>query len=413
MIDTVISDTEDALRAVAKLVDPCRVDKQTKNSIKFGHRVMWVFRDNPSVRDKHQKLQICHQSLTVVFTCLYSKDVVVITPAPERKSEEQPPPYDPQLKELLDWQNRRTGRKRSAERESHTNRNLGVASGTSTETPAAGPSSPCLLAIALEDNGTTPSLSTHFPKESFELPCGDTFEVQPSVPRNNPLSRTATSSELEGLSSYFSSHNSSSNETQIPPSTTHTNGRNKHTNRTQDLPDIKSPSFTTLIASHNFSNDEKDVLQVDRKNPMPVSFSGWNQKPFIPVGTPSRTSYSPTLPSPAVPTPASSTFIAGDDLGFPPLEHSRHNTYTRQTPTDVSSLGQHPLLARINSDNQQRSTSQFDRLDNTSTDENGKTKENRAVTVSVGSGLVKRGGRSWLAYHATRSDTGHEGNWDG
>jgi len=106
-IDGIIDDTESALRGVARLIEPARVDKATKEGINFGNRFMWVFRDNPQVRDKHTRLSVCHQSLTAVIACLYSKDVMVVAPAQDKKKEEQPPPYDMQLEELFNWRNRR------------------------------------------------------------------------------------------------------------------------------------------------------------------------------------------------------------------------------------------------------------------------------------------------------------------
>ncbi len=109
-IDGIIEDTESALRGVARLIEPARVDKATKEGINFGNRFMWVFRDNPQVRDKHTRLSVCHQSLTAVIACLYSKDVMVVAPAPDKKKEEQPPPYDMQLEELFNWRN---GRRRT------------------------------------------------------------------------------------------------------------------------------------------------------------------------------------------------------------------------------------------------------------------------------------------------------------
>lgn len=109
-IDKVLNDTDAALRAVAKLIEPARVDDLTKNSINLGNRVMWVFRDNPQVKDKHARLSICHQSLTAVISCLYTRDAVHIEPVSERKKQ-KPPPYDPQMEQLLNWQDERRKRK--------------------------------------------------------------------------------------------------------------------------------------------------------------------------------------------------------------------------------------------------------------------------------------------------------------
>ena len=110
-IDGVIEDTDKALRAVAQLIEPARVDKNVKEGINFKHRVMWVFRDNPKVRDKHAGLTLCHQSLMTVIACLYSKNLVIIEPTTGPEKEEKPPPYDPQTEDLFNWRNRRRRRK--------------------------------------------------------------------------------------------------------------------------------------------------------------------------------------------------------------------------------------------------------------------------------------------------------------
>ena len=418
MIDTVISNTEDALRAVAKLVEPCRVDKATKRSIGFGHRVMWVFRDNPSVRDKHQKLQICHQSLTIVFTCLYSKDVVVIAPAPEGISEEQPPPYDPQLKELLDWSNRRKGRKSLGERDGQTSENLEVAKGSSNEIPIAGPLRPCLLAIPLHEDDEAPSLSTTIPEMSFESPTMRMPEVKPSMACNNDtlLSCATTSLESNSISPHISAHGSSSyGKIRETPSVTHTDEKKGHTNSTHNLPEIDSPPLASMIAPYTFNNDEKDGLQVEREFRTHESLSAWDQthSPLADTAsdTPSENTLSPKLPFSPAAIPSSSRLNDGYDLGLRWLSSSRHNSYDHQEPTEASSLGQHLPPTKFHSDIQLRTTYQSDRLDALARVEDVMARENNAVSVTQGS--VKKGGRGWLAYHATRGNMGHSMDWNG
>ncbi len=143
-IDGVIGDTDKALRAVAQLIEPARVDKNVKEGINFGHRVMWVFRDNPKVRDKHAGLTLCHQSLMTVIACLYSKDMVIFVPTAGPDQEEKPPPYDPQTEELFNWRNQRR-RKQSyvgltdANTERPTSTNSVSTNMTSTRTSPASP----------------------------------------------------------------------------------------------------------------------------------------------------------------------------------------------------------------------------------------------------------------------------------
>ena len=417
MVDRVISDTEDALRAVAQLVEPCRVDKDTKNGIKFGHRVLWVFRDNPSVRDKHQKLQICYQSLTVVFNCLQSKDVVVIAPIQEERSEEQPPPYDPQLKELLDWQNRRKGRKGLGERGSIQDESLGLTNGNANAIKVAGASSPCLLAIEFDDDGRTSSLSP-YKNILYESTTMHTPNTQPSVLSKNNISLNPATSPPEWTNASFHTSARDSfhdDKNRSPPPGGHAHTRNDHSSPTNDLPRIDSPPFATMIAPYQFNNDEKDGLQVDRKQLANMSTSALGQAPTPSAvaldTTPSTTSSFSALPQTAVATPASSELSARDALGIRWLDLSGSDRYVAQEPTEVSSPGLHPLRARINSDVHPGTNYEADRLDAIARVEDVMTRGDRAT--STGRGVLKRGGRSWLAYHATRSDTGNGMDWNG
>lgn len=412
-IDQVISDTEDALRAVAKLIERCRVDKATKSSISFGHRVTWVFRDNPSVRDKHQKLQICHQSLTAIFACLYSKEVVVIAPAPDGRSEEQPPPYDPQLKELLEWQNRRKGRKSAGEREGYTDEKPGLTNKASSDDPVAGPSSPCLLPISLEEAGEASSLSIHSSKMTFDPTPMPAPHVQASVSRKNDyaLGPTTASPQSDSRSPFLSAHGSYSYD---QPPMTDSNARNDNSSPTLNLPELDSPPLASMMANYTFNNDE-DGLQVDQEHPTQSSISARDPNPSSSAVAPSTTlstfSSLPTLPFSTIEMATSSGFSTGSDLGLRWLESSRHNSYDYREPTETSSLGQHPLPARFNSDTQLSSAYQSDRIDALARVEDVMGRENRAVPV--GQGAMKRGGQSWLAYHATKSDIGRGTDWDG
>lgn len=414
MIDRVINDTEDALRAVAKLVEPCRVDKVTKNSIRFGHRVMWVFRDNPSVRDKHQKLQICHQSLTVVFTCLYSKDVIVIAPAPEGGREEQPPPYDPQLKELLDWQNRRKGRKGLGERESPTSDDLGLAKSRSTELPATGASGSCLLAIPLGDDDKAASLSTLFSEMSSVSASMHTPEVQLSVSHKDDisLSPATTSPESNSRSPDISAHEPRSyGEIESSPPPKHTNP-NDYIGPTHNLPEIDSPDFGAMIAPYTFNNDKREIIKVNGELPTHEFFSAWDRKTSSSAVTafvgPSDSTSSSTPPFSPATMPISSNANDGFEPGLKWLESPRHNSYGHQEHKEAPSPAQHPLPVRCNSD---VTIYQSDRLDALARAEDVMIRENKAV--GAGQASVKRGGRSWLAYHATRSDMGNGIGWDG
>ena len=412
MIDTVIADTKDALRGVARLVEPCRVDKTTKNAIGFGHRIMWLIRDNPSVRNKHQMLQICYQSLTTVFNCLFSKDAVVIAPIPEVTSEEQPPPYDPQLKELLNWQNRRKGRKSPGEKICLSDEKVELTNGSRDVTPVAKSSSPCLLAIDVDDDAGTSSLFTYTESssESFPTPISD---AQPSLSSNNddPLRPTTSTPESSNASVHLSTHDSlPADENQINPPDIHPNTFTDDFGITYDLPEINSPPFAAMMAAYQFNNDVKDSpnfssSQGRAHTSVPPSKQALRSSAAALDITTSTNSRLPSLPHATMPTPTLSESNAEDAFGMKWFESSGSDAYDVQQSTEVSEPGQHSLRASVISDIQSISAYESDRLDAIARVEDVMTRDEKAM--SFGQRVIKRGGRSWLAYHATRSDTEH------
>ena len=416
MIDTVIGDTEEALRAVARLVEPCRVDKATKKTIRFGHRVLWLIRDNPNVTDKHRMLQICYQSLTTVFNCLFSKDPVVIAPIPEVRSEEQPPPYDPQLKELLNWQDRRKGRKNIEQKDCPSEESVGLTNRSRNATPVTNSSSPCLLALDFDDVGISSVLAhTEMSSESFPTPTSDT---QPSFFPNNgdPLHRKTSTPESSRASVNLNTHDFLIvDKSQITPHSIHPNTYTDDFGITYGLPKIDTPPFAAMMAAYKFDNDVEDGLHIGSKGLARTSNAASNRASCSSAAaldtTQSNTSWFPSPSHAIMSTPVPSDPNAGDVLGRAWFESLGSDTYNVQQCSEGSVPSQHSLRASIISETQSTTAYQSDRLDAISKVEDVMTRDKKAI--NVGERVIKRGGRSWLAYHATRSDTAHGINWDG
>ena len=182
-IDGVIQDTDRALCAVAQLIEPARVDKNVKEGINFRHKVLWVFRDNPKVRDKHAGLTLCHQSLMTVIACLYSKDSTVIESMARVEKEEKPPPYDPQTEDLFNWRNQRRRKKSNMDlRDANKERPTSTTSvSTNSVYTSTSPASPL--------NSTTPLSSCSSMMEGFgwttSIPAGVQMD-QTSNPLASP-----------------------------------------------------------------------------------------------------------------------------------------------------------------------------------------------------------------------------------
>lgn len=331
----------------------------------------------------------------------------------EGRNEEPPPPYDPELKELLDWQNRRKRRKNIGEAESYSTKSISSMNTGSNGVTIASPPSPCLLTIPLEEDGGPTSFSTHFSQMSLEEPTMPTLELQPSVPNLNdsPITPATVSLKSDSRSPPLSEPDYySHDDIRRTPSITFVDARNSPTSPTHEVPEYGSPPFAIMKAPSTFNITGKDGLETEYEYS-----TAWGQRSSssgaVPDATPFKTSSSPALPLLAVTIPTSSNPNTGSDLGLRWLEPSKNQGYAHQKPIESPSLGKQPLPSRSNSDIQSCSAYESDRLDAVARAEEVMKRPNSAV--STGHGSVKRGGRSWLAFHATRGDMGHGINWDG
>lgn len=67
-IDHTLEDVADAAREAAILIEPMRVEQETRNGkLTLGRQLRWVYRDNQRAQSKNQRLLLCHHSLMVVL----------------------------------------------------------------------------------------------------------------------------------------------------------------------------------------------------------------------------------------------------------------------------------------------------------------------------------------------------------
>ena len=109
-IDALISDTADSLGGLATLVERARVDKETRESISWWNRGRWVAYFGPKVKEKYLKLTMCHQSLLSVFPFLFNNHSGLAPVLEETKGDDQQP-CDPTMVKWLGWQDQRQRRK--------------------------------------------------------------------------------------------------------------------------------------------------------------------------------------------------------------------------------------------------------------------------------------------------------------
>ncbi|KAJ5117164.1 hypothetical protein N7448_004109 [Penicillium atrosanguineum] len=67
-IDHTLEDVADAAHEAAIILEPMRVEKETRNGrVSFGRQLRWVYRDNQRAQSKNQRLLASHHSLMLVL----------------------------------------------------------------------------------------------------------------------------------------------------------------------------------------------------------------------------------------------------------------------------------------------------------------------------------------------------------
>lgn len=114
-IDSTIEDAERTLNNVAALVEPVRVDMQTKvGKIGLVNRGMFVFRDNPKVLTHQSQLNMTHVSLVNALNILSQRQAQLLpapSPALDRRASYATLPRPPTYEES-EFLNRRRGKLR-------------------------------------------------------------------------------------------------------------------------------------------------------------------------------------------------------------------------------------------------------------------------------------------------------------
>jgi hypothetical protein len=100
-MDRVIRETETAVRSVAILLEPARVDIEADQKIKLTTRGLWVLRDNPNIAAALNRLQIAHHALNQVIGSLRTPRNADGLALSESNSKPPPPAYE--TSELLHW----------------------------------------------------------------------------------------------------------------------------------------------------------------------------------------------------------------------------------------------------------------------------------------------------------------------
>jgi hypothetical protein len=82
-IDQTLEDVADAVREAAILIEPIRVESETRNGrLTLGRQLRWLYRDSQRAKIKSQRLLACHHSLMLVLGHLQRLDIPV-SPIPE------------------------------------------------------------------------------------------------------------------------------------------------------------------------------------------------------------------------------------------------------------------------------------------------------------------------------------------
>ena len=437
-MENVIKDTEDALLAVAQLIEPIRVNRMVKKDIDFANKVEWVFKQNAQVAGKQARLNTCCQSLNSVIACLHSKNAG----APTTISGEQLPAYDFSMQRFLTWENQRKRRKsimssnsEDQDRRSRSSRSCSTttdiaSTSSSASIPPMDPrGSTFTLPETLEDSssGTWVDPSKSYGHASARMrPASDFF------PRNHRCKFARSLSVLswpeveeESLLSTFKESDCNSNPT--PDSQSLQIGFDFPSTPSDLSPSVDShpPAIRTDLESYY---DGMDGLQVyDPYTPYSIpQIKDESLRPTIvdpcEIDAPSMLPYpeddapkSPEYTSSSMPNPH--TYRPHTNESNPPRRPSltttlsmpnsqnyrRHTSGLRPSLRPVASEGRQSLEnLRTQSNSYRPHTCQDGAIEDLSGRMASTTIEERRPFIASSG----RGRRGWLAYHASRSDRG-------
>ncbi|KAL9633399.1 MAG: hypothetical protein Q9164_004719 [Protoblastenia rupestris] len=397
-MDGIISDTEDALRGIAQLIEPARVDMTMKEGMNFSTKFLWVFRDQPRVRDKHQRLNICHDSLTTVISSLYSKDVVVLAPTSEDKTILQPPPYDPEMERLFNWRMERKRRKTTMNLGEGAIRNSGLAGTRPSRATISSPPTTHVwrpLGNARHNPTDLPFVSQH-----------DSSQTEPSPNAISELEAEAISCGTRSAYTCLTV-----NSTDAGESSQSTQGDEHHPDSQNFYKDIRSstimpfgpssptPTLPELIFDHADIPMDSELLYADTDG---VELQD-SEHPI------------PEMIASSLNESADSRPMSGFSSNLRSLSSLDLDAKTSESPMRPPKLPIGPSNAPKESyaDSQPRSLGPF-----TSTADAGnqspeldevmlataETERGGFATAVLDYGIMRRGKQGWLAFHATRSD---------
>ena len=178
-VASAIRDTRDALQSVAKLTEPARVERMTKNEIGMMTKACWAFKSNPQARDKHAMLNVCHQTLMAVITRLHSINLPTVPEILDQGNLLPPPPYD-NMEKLWTWRDQRRNRRRSITSLRHDNESAPVFLATTDRQELE------VRSIELESHSTTQSMTDSQPGISAQVVRSYNTDCHPSHPDASP-----------------------------------------------------------------------------------------------------------------------------------------------------------------------------------------------------------------------------------
>ena len=407
-INRVIEETEDALRNLAQLIEPARVDKELNGGIDPVNKVVWVIKEYPKVADMQARLSICHQSLMGVISCMHAKGTVSASRMPEERLR----PHDRQLESFLGWQTQRKRKKnalsietkKSQGQESSSNSVTAITTPINSESSSVRPNnstSACLFSLPELDEsifeGFDPFKELHMDAAASNLPGP---EAQHSDPHRGDLF-------VESMSNGRLESDTDSSVFEIADHYYPVHGANKI------LPTVGTSSYQDLDPSSNsLDSENQPTTPVIWSNLSFEFFDGLEvydpYSPYHDFGVSKQQSQKPAattlhaLPwlSPSLSSLSLSASTGEHDPSrnkVEDLDCIHDNTLTSSPP--IQSSGEQPQTERVHSngclstDHRSGPTEQCGLT---------KTLSKRPKLCNFGRRTARSGTRSWMAFHASR-----------
>ena len=357
--------------------------------------------------------------------------------ADDDTTEEQPPAYDSELHDFLSWRHRKRSHADLTERGSRatgspsSTRSRSIASAEISQSSPRKPSNPDRLSPPASSPKELSETHATVPEEQSPSPTSNLFEPEGEHLDNSPLLCPPARSQRPNRPCHNEKTGTDPCENEVPNITAPTLDiqlRDQDTLFRWTLPEIDTSSLTWMISDqafhHHHGSHGLGIHHDARSTPRHDATTHRDREV-----QPSPSSATPSSTGTTV-SPTTTAASAADSPHLPPLDHPSSASTGIPTPgpnrgygspkppgthrcdgpeswSESHAMGRRPLIITFERDDQGPTVGQWQHRPDAAGRVPCPTSQQGTATIAVPRTSVRRGGRDWLAYQATRGELEH------